>query len=103
MKRREYFLCTKNKNKNNDFIQQYLVMGDFKTLLLVEHCSGWTTVVTWTVLIMFLVTFLGHLKELIILLVNRGLTEPSDFIKNILICDPKMNEGLTGVEWHEGK
>ena len=34
---------------------------------------------------------------------NRGLTEPSDFIKNILICVPKMNEGLTGVERHEGE
>ncbi len=26
----------------------------------------------------------------------------SDFIKNILICVPKMNEGLAGLEWHEG-
>jgi len=34
---------------------------------------------------------------------NRGLTEPSDFIKNILICVLKMNEGLTGVERHEGE
>jgi len=25
---------------------------------------------------------------------NGGLTEPSDFIKNILICVPKMNEEL---------
>jgi len=32
-----------------------------------------------------------------------GLTEPSDFIKNILICVPKMNEDLTGVERHEGE
>ena len=32
-----------------------------------------------------------------------GLTEPSDFNKNILICVPKINEGLTGVEWHEGE
>jgi len=32
---------------------------------------------------------------------NEGLTEPSDFIKNILICVPKMNEGLMGVEWLE--
>ncbi len=23
-------------------------------------------------------------------------------IKNIWICVPKMNEGLTGLEWHEG-
>ncbi len=25
----------------------------------------------------------------------------SDFIKNILICVPKMNEGLIGLERHE--
>ncbi len=25
------------------------------------------------------------------------------FIKNILICVPKMNEGLTGLERHEGE
>jgi len=34
---------------------------------------------------------------------NAGLTEPSDFIKNTLICVLKMNEGLTGVERHEGE
>jgi len=34
---------------------------------------------------------------------NRGLTESSDFIKNILICVLKMNEGLRGVERHEGE
>ncbi len=27
----------------------------------------------------------------------------SDFIKNILICVPKMNKGLTGLERHEGE
>ena len=37
------------------------------------------------------------------LAVNAGLTEPLDFIKNILICVLKMNEGLTGVEQHEGE
>ncbi len=26
-----------------------------------------------------------------------------DFIKNILIWVPKMNEGLTGLEWHESE
>ncbi|XP_051765725.1 uncharacterized protein LOC127520980 isoform X2 [Ctenopharyngodon idella] len=30
-----------------------------------------------------------------------GLTEPSDLNKNILICVPKINEGLTGVKRHE--
>ncbi len=27
----------------------------------------------------------------------------SDVIKNILICVPKINEGLTGLERHEGE
>jgi len=36
-----------------------------------------------------------------VIALNAGLAEPSDFIKNILICVPKMNEGLTGVEQHE--
>ncbi len=27
----------------------------------------------------------------------------SDFIKNILICALKMNDGLTGLEQHEGE
>ncbi len=27
----------------------------------------------------------------------------SDFIKNILVCVPKMDRGLTGLEWHEGE
>ncbi len=27
----------------------------------------------------------------------------SDLIKNILICVPKMNEGLTGMERYEGE
>jgi len=26
-----------------------------------------------------------------------------DFIKNILICVPKMNKGLAGLERHEGE
>ncbi len=29
--------------------------------------------------------------------------ELSEFIKNILICVPKMNEDLTGLERHEGE
>ncbi len=29
--------------------------------------------------------------------------ELSDFIKNIFICVPKMNEGFTGLERHEGE
>ncbi len=29
--------------------------------------------------------------------------ELTDFIKNILMCVQKMNEGLTGLERHEGE
>ncbi len=29
--------------------------------------------------------------------------EVSDFIKHILICVPKMNDGLTGLERYEGE
>ncbi len=29
--------------------------------------------------------------------------EPSDLIKNVLICVPKMNEGPMGLEQHEGE
>ncbi len=32
-----------------------------------------------------------------------GGSEISDFIKNILICVLKMNEGFTGLERHEGE
>ncbi len=48
-----------------------------------------------------LTTFLGldHGSSLTV----YGLTESSQIIKNILICVPKMNEGLMGLEWHEGK
>ena len=32
-----------------------------------------------------------------------GVRQLSDLIKNNLICVPKMNEGLTGLEQHEGE
>ncbi len=32
-----------------------------------------------------------------------GVRELSDLINNILICVSKMNEGLTGLERHEGE
>ncbi len=35
--------------------------------------------------------------------VYAGFRKLSDFIKHILICVPKMNEGLTGLEWHVGE
>jgi len=47
-------------------------------------------------------TFLD-LESLNAFALSAGLTESSYFINNILICVPKMNEGLTGVERHEGE
>ncbi len=46
-----------------------------------------------------LTTFLGLECGSYIIKVRKLL----DFVKNILICVQKMNEGLTGLEWHEGE
>ncbi len=48
-----------------------------------------------------LTTFLG-LDRGSILTVYGRIRELLEFIKNILICVLKMNEGLTGLERHEG-
>ncbi len=37
-----------------------------------------------------------------ILAVYGRVRELLEFIKNILVCVPKMNEGLAGLERHEG-
>jgi len=34
---------------------------------------------------------------------KKPMDKYADFIKNILICVPKMNEGLKGLEQHEGE
>ncbi len=49
-----------------------------------------------------LATFLD-LDRVRTLAVYGRVRELSEFIKNILICVPKMNEGLTGLERHEGE
>ncbi len=47
-----------------------------------------------------LTTFLD-LDHVMILAVYGSVRE---FIKKcVLICVPKMNEGLTGLDWHEGE
>ncbi len=50
----------------------------------------------------FLAMFMD-LDRVRILAVNGRLRELSEFIKTILICVPKMNEGLTGLEQLEGE
>jgi len=67
----------------------------FKTLRL-NHCSHMNCFKY------VFSSFLG-IESVNCLAGNGGLTEPSDFIKSILICVPKMNKGLTGVERHEGE
>ncbi len=49
-----------------------------------------------------LTTFLD-LDHFRILAVYERVRELSEFIKNILIYVLKMNEGLAGLEWHEGE
>ncbi len=49
-----------------------------------------------------LATFLS-LDHVRILAVYGRVRELSEFIKNILICVPKINEGLMGLERHEGE
>ncbi len=47
-----------------------------------------------------LATFLCVHRDGILAVYGR-IRELSDLIKNILICVPKKNEGLTGLERHE--
>ncbi len=49
-----------------------------------------------------LATFLS-IDRVKILAVYGRVRELLECIKNILICVPKMNEGLTGLERHEGE
>ncbi len=41
--------------------------------------------------------------EISVALLSMGGSELSDCIKNILICVSMMNEGLTGLERHQGE
>ncbi len=49
-----------------------------------------------------LTTFLG-LERVSCVAVYGRVRKLSNLIKNILICVLKRSEGLTGLEWHEGK
>jgi len=51
---------------------------------------------------MFLVPFWA-LKKGVLLLAMQALLSHRILSKNILICVPKMNEGFTDVERHEGE
>ncbi len=49
-----------------------------------------------------LTIFLG-LGRVSCVAVYTGLESTQISSKNILICVPKMNNGLKGLEWHEGE
>ncbi len=50
-----------------------------------------------------LTTFLGLERVSCVAVYEGSEWKLLDFIKNILICVPKMNEGLTGSGRHEGE
>ncbi len=64
--------------------------------------SFMTTDVTWNILKMSLSSPFWALNVSVTLLSMQG-QKRSCFIKNILICVPKMNKGLTGLKRHEGE
>jgi len=59
--------------------------------------------IAWTILTMYLITSRG--RQVSIPQEAYGLvSDPAlRFHQNILICVPKTNEGLTGLEQHEGE
>ncbi len=51
-----------------------------------------------------LTTFLGLERvSCVAVRVRKLVRKLLDFIKNVLICIPKMNKGLTGLDRHEGE
>ncbi len=68
-----------------------------KSILVASYNYGWPTDVTWTILTMFFLHFWA--LNVSVALLSMELSE--SFHKNILICVPKMNEGLTGLEQHK--
>ncbi len=58
------------------------------------------TDITWTILMMSLLPFWTLNMSVCFLYRVRKIL---DFMKNNLVCVPKMNKGLTGLELHEGE
>uniref|UniRef100_A0A672RCY9 DNA topoisomerase n=1 Tax=Sinocyclocheilus grahami TaxID=75366 RepID=A0A672RCY9_SINGR len=95
------FLC--KENKNNNFIPH------FRLSTMMRACGVYSrSFVTLQLNHCHTDYFVGHLGTFLdlergsYLAVYGRVREPSDFIKIILNCVPKMNEGLTGFEQHKG-
>ncbi len=82
-----------NSEKNSWIKSLFLFSLCTKRILVASQNWSWATDVTWTVLPMSLFLGLGTFQLCCGLWRVRKL---SDFIKNILICVPKMNEGILG-------
>ncbi len=72
-----------------------------KNILIASKHYGWTTDVTWIIITMSLRCF--WTLNVVVPLRSMQVRILSDFIKNILTCGPKTNNGLNGLERHEGE
>ncbi len=64
-----------------------------KIILIASYNYGWITDVTWTILSMSLLPFWA--LNISVVLRSMQVQKALGFHKNILICVPKLNEGLT--------
>ncbi len=79
----------------------FLLSLHSKSILVASQKWSWATDVTWTVLPMSsVVSESGNIS--VVLLSMQG-QRALRFLQNILICVPKMNEGLMGLEWNKGE
>ncbi len=71
-----------------------------KSTLVASYNYGWTTGVIWIILAMSLLCFCALI--VVVSLLSMEGSEISRVSSKILICVLKINEGLTGLERHEG-
>ncbi len=108
-KLREYILCAKKIKINttllNNFFSSVSVFDEritnkkYSRSFINLRLNHWCHMDHFNDL---LTTFLVH-KTIQLRCCLCRVRKLSDLIKNILICVPKMKEGLTGLEWHEGE
>ncbi len=87
----------RNSGEKNCWINCYVFSLRTKSILIASQNWSWATDVTWIILLMSLLRFWTWEHYSCIAVYGR-VRELSDSIKNILICVPKMNKGLTGLE-----
>ncbi len=63
----------------------------------------WKKIVTYFNTVTILYTLIKALTIINVKICLYRVRKLSDLIKNILICVPKMNKSVTGLEWNEGE